>query len=119
MPRCTRKPTIEASLANRVRREVEWLRRGPKARTTKAKSRIDSAGGLIEELNSVECSKDQRHGRASISPHRDAGRNSWSGGHQLCKSLGGRPIVKDLDLLLGPGNDSGCWAPTEAERAHF
>ena len=37
----------QASLANRVRREVEWLRRGPKARTTKAKSRIDSAGQLI------------------------------------------------------------------------
>lgn len=28
----------QASLANRVRREVEWLRRGPKARTTKAKA---------------------------------------------------------------------------------
>ena len=26
-----------ATLANKVRREVEWLRRGPKARTTKAK----------------------------------------------------------------------------------
>ena len=33
----------QASLANRVRREVEWLRRGPKARTTKAKARIDAA----------------------------------------------------------------------------
>ena len=32
----------QSSLANRVRREVEWLRRGPKARTTKAKARIDS-----------------------------------------------------------------------------
>jgi ABC-type glutathione transport system ATPase component len=32
------------SLANRVRRELEWLARGPKARTTKAQSRIDEAG---------------------------------------------------------------------------
>src|SRR3712207_8370027 len=44
----------QSSLANRVRREVEWLRRGPKARTTKAKPRIDSAGQLIDELNRSE-----------------------------------------------------------------
>ena len=31
------------SLANRVRRELEWLKRGPKARTTKAQARIDEA----------------------------------------------------------------------------
>ena len=30
----------EASLANVVRREIDWLRRGPKARTTKSQSRI-------------------------------------------------------------------------------
>ena len=40
----------EASLANTVRREVEWLRRGAKARSTKAKGRIAEAGRLIEEL---------------------------------------------------------------------
>ena len=59
MPRCSAQANYEASLANRVRREVEWLRRGPKARTTKAKSRIDSAGRLIEELNSADARKDQ------------------------------------------------------------
>lgn len=44
----------QASLANRVRREVEWLRRGPKARTTKAKARVDTAGRLIDELHDLE-----------------------------------------------------------------
>ncbi|HEX9119433.1 MAG TPA: ATP-binding cassette domain-containing protein, partial [Terriglobales bacterium] len=38
------------SLRTRVKREIEWLRRGPKARTGKSKARIDSAGRLIEEL---------------------------------------------------------------------
>ena len=42
------------SLENTVRREVEWLRRGPKARTTKAKSRIDQAGRLISELADMQ-----------------------------------------------------------------
>ena len=40
----------EETLANLVRREVEWLRRGPKARTTKSKARIQEAGRLIGEL---------------------------------------------------------------------
>ena len=100
----------EASLANRVRREVEWLRRGPKARTTKAKSRIDSAGRLIEELSSAEARKDQ--GTAGIN-FTASGRRSKQliEANQLCKSLGGRPIVKDLDLLLGPGQRVGLLGP--------
>src|SRR5437870_857795 len=40
----------EESLANMVRREIEWLRRGAKARSTKAKGRIKEAGRLIDEL---------------------------------------------------------------------
>jgi ATP-binding cassette subfamily F protein uup len=42
------------SLRNRVRIEMEWLRRGPKARTTKAKARIDNANNLIAELRASE-----------------------------------------------------------------
>ena len=43
----------QAALANRVRREVEWLRRGPKARTGKSKARIDAAHELMGELAEV------------------------------------------------------------------
>ena len=41
------------ALENRVRNEIEWLRRGPKARATKAKARIDKAHQLIGELNDL------------------------------------------------------------------
>ena len=44
----------QASLANRVRREVEWLKRGAKARTTKAKGRIQEAERLISELDEIK-----------------------------------------------------------------
>lgn len=44
----------QESLRNRVRTEMEWLRRGPKARTTKAKARIDNANALIAELRESE-----------------------------------------------------------------
>ena len=39
------------ALAGKVRREVEWLRRGPKARTTKAKYRVAAAHSLQAELS--------------------------------------------------------------------
>jgi ATP-binding cassette subfamily F protein uup len=43
----------QEALENRVRVEKEWLRRGPKARATKAKARIDNANRLIAELADV------------------------------------------------------------------
>ncbi len=44
---------LQDSLKNRVKIEVEWLRRGPKARATKAKARIDNANDLIGQLRDV------------------------------------------------------------------
>jgi ATP-binding cassette subfamily F protein uup len=44
----------QESLRNRVHIEMEWLRRGPKARTTKSKARIDNANALITELGKME-----------------------------------------------------------------
>ena len=40
----------QESLRNQVRTEIEWLRRGPKARTTKSKARIDTAHAMIGQL---------------------------------------------------------------------
>ena len=40
----------QEALENLVHTEIEWLRRGPKARTTKSKARIDTAQDLIGEL---------------------------------------------------------------------
>jgi ATP-binding cassette subfamily F protein uup len=100
----------QSSLANRVRREVEWLRRGPKARTTKAKARIDSAGRLIDELNDMESR--QSKGSAGID-FTASGRRSKKlieviG---LGKSLGAQSIISSLDLQLGPGERVGLLGP--------
>ena len=43
----------QAALENRVHTEIEWLRRGPKARTTKSKARIDKAHEMIGELSEL------------------------------------------------------------------
>jgi ATP-binding cassette subfamily F protein uup len=44
---------LQDALKNRVKIETDWLRRGPKARTTKSKARIDSANELIGQLKDV------------------------------------------------------------------
>jgi ATP-binding cassette subfamily F protein uup len=44
----------QESLRNTVKTEIEWLRRGPKARTTKSKARIDSANEMIGQLKDLD-----------------------------------------------------------------
>ncbi len=44
----------EKKLANRLRRETEWLRRGAKARQTKQRARIESADDLSQEVSRLK-----------------------------------------------------------------
>ena len=100
----------EASLANTVRREIEWLRRGAKARTTKAKGRIQSAHRLIEEL---EDARDRAAaGTAGIDftfSQRRSKKLLVARG--VAKSLGGRPLFRGLDLTITPGTRVGVIGP--------
>jgi ABC transport system ATP-binding/permease protein len=43
----------QEALENLVHSEIEWLRRGAKARTRKSKARIDKAGELMSELDGL------------------------------------------------------------------
>jgi ATP-binding cassette subfamily F protein uup len=100
----------EESLANTVRRELEWLRRGAKARSTKAKGRIKEADRLIEELQDAR----------ARGVTRTAGIDFTASGRRtrrllvargLAKSLGGRPLVRGLDLVITPGMRIGLIGP--------
>src|SRR5216683_3968554 len=100
----------EESLANTVRREIEWLRRGAKARSTKAKGRIQEAGRLIAEL-------DDARARASTGPvgidftssQRRTRRLLVARG--LSKSFDGHPLIRGLDLTVTPGTRIGLIGP--------
>lgn len=100
----------QATLANKVRREVEWLRRGPKARTTKAKARIDSAGQLIDALAESESRRESAPAGIDFTA---SGRRSKQliVAQHLSKALGPKKIVTDLDLILGPGQRLGLLGP--------
>ena len=100
----------EESLANTVRREIEWLRRGAKARTTKAKGRIKEADRLIEELRDARA---RGAGRPAAIDFTASGRRTRRllVAQHLSKSLGGRPLIRDLDLALTPGVRIGLMGP--------
>jgi ATP-binding cassette subfamily F protein uup len=97
----------EHSVRNVVRGEIAWLRRGPKARTTKQQARIDRAGELMGELSELEYRNAQ--GRAaeidfSASERRTRRLVETAA---AAKSLGGRKLFGPLDLTLGPGDKLG------------
>lgn len=100
----------EASLANRVRREVEWLRRGPKARSTKAKARIQAAGKLMNELDAVSTRAEQFTAGIDFAA---SGRKSKQlvVVEQLTKSQGTKLLINNLDFILGPGQRLGLLGP--------
>jgi len=92
----------EDSLRNIVRGEIEWLRKGPKARTTKQKARIDRAGRLIGDLSELEYRNAQ--GRATVINFLAGDRQANRLIHavKIEKSLGGRKLfgLKEKDLNL-------------------
>ena len=45
---------LSESLSNKAKRELDWLRAGVKARTTKSRSRIKEAHNLFDNLNAVD-----------------------------------------------------------------
>ncbi len=102
--------SYQESLANRVRREVTWLRRGPKARTSKSKARIDAAERSISEL------AESRQRATSLSTGLElsaSGRKTkrlWHG-QGLSKSFDSTPVVEGLELLLTPRMRLGVVGP--------
>jgi len=100
----------QEALATKVRREVEWLRRGPKARTGKSKARIDSAGRLIEDLSASTARS--RTGTASIEfTASDRKTKRLMEAQGIAKTLGGRKLFENLSFVLAPGVRIGLVGP--------
>jgi ABC transport system ATP-binding/permease protein len=100
----------QESLANTVRREIEWLRRGAKARSTKAKGRIKEAGRLIEELaDSRARSVSATAGIDFASSQRRTRRLLVARG--VTKSFDGRALIGRLDIVITPGTRVGVIGP--------
>lgn len=100
----------QESLENRVRTEMEWLRRGPKARTTKSKARIDKARELIGELADLkERSRTATAGVDFSATDRRTKRLIELEG--VTHALGGRVLFGNLDFTITAGRRVGLVGP--------
>ena len=103
--------SLEQSVAGRVRRELEWLKRGAKARTTKAKGRIQEAGRLVGQLADLK-TRNATGGPAGldfVGSERQT-RKLLSVDH-VAKRLGDRQLFDDVSVVLGPGTKLGLAGP--------
>jgi ATP-binding cassette subfamily F protein uup len=91
----------EAKRQNLMRKELAWLRRGPPARTSKPKFRIDAANQLIADVpplrNTVELAKlaTARLGKDVVDLV------------DVSVSFEGRPVLRDVEWRIGPGERTG------------
>jgi ABC transport system ATP-binding/permease protein len=96
-----RTAVAEAKRQNLMRKELAWLRRGPPARTSKPKFRIDAANQLIADVpplrNTVELAKlaTARLGKDVVDLL------------DVSVSFDGHPVLRDVDWRIGPGERSG------------
>jgi ATPase subunit of ABC transporter with duplicated ATPase domains len=91
----------EARRQNLMRKELAWLRRGPPARTSKPRFRIEAANALI----------------ADVPPPRDRVELARLATARLGKdvvdlldvsvSYDGRPVLRDIEWRIGPGERAG------------
>ncbi len=94
-----------------LRRELEWLRRGAQARSTKQKARKQR----VEEL--MEINYDSGENRVSIAlASRRLGKTVLSAKH-LSKRYGDKLVLDDVTLELEPGDRIGFIAPNGAGKS--
>lgn len=100
----------QEALENRVRNEIEWLRRGPKARTTKAKARIGRAQELIRELAEMEARGRSASAKIDFSAS-DRKTKRLIEIQQASFRIGGRTLFEDLDFIVAAGMRVGLVGP--------
>jgi len=93
-----------------AKKELEWLRRGPKARTTKSKSRIDRAvalqtGKVVQEDEMEFDFQGSRLGRKIIEIE------------NASKSFGDKQVIKDFTYFFPKGDRVGIVGPNGAGKS--
>ena len=91
----------EARRQNLLRKELAWLRRGPPARTSKPKFRIDAANELIRDVPEARDTIKLREFAVSR-----LGKDVFDL-HQLSYAIADRTLFDRLDWSIGPGDRIG------------
>ena len=98
------------SLRNRVRTEIEWLRRGPKARTTKSKARIDTANAMIGQLAEMNARTTVNSAGIDFAASQRKTKRLVEFEGVQC-DIGGRTLFRDLNFALTAGTKVGLVGP--------
>jgi ABC transport system ATP-binding/permease protein len=100
----------QEALENLVHREIEWLRRGAKARTRKSKARIDKAGDLMAELADLNARR--RSGTALIDfSATDRKTKRLIELEDVSCEVAGRSLFAGLDAVITAGMRVGLVGP--------
>jgi ABC transport system ATP-binding/permease protein len=100
----------QEALQNRVHTELEWLRRGPKARATKAKARIDKAQDLIRELAEMDARARTASANIEFSAT-DRKTKRLIELEQVSYRVGDRPLFEQLEFVISAGMRVGLVGP--------
>ncbi|MGB8540333.1 MAG: ABC-F family ATP-binding cassette domain-containing protein [Candidatus Acidiferrales bacterium] len=100
----------QEALENRVHTEIEWLRRGPKARTTKSKSRIDKAHKMIGELADLNARTRTLTAKIDFSASNRQTKQLIVL-DEVSYSVGGRTLFHDIDFTITSGMRIGLVGP--------
>ncbi|MFN8457937.1 MAG: ABC-F family ATP-binding cassette domain-containing protein [Anaerolineae bacterium] len=101
----------ELKRQNLLRRELEWLRRGAQARSTKQKARKQR----VEELQQLSYDRGDQTVSIALAGRR-LGKKVLQAG-ALSKSFAGRAIFQNVDFYLEPGDRIGIIGPNGAGKS--
>ncbi len=93
-----------------MRTEIEWLRRGPKARTTKSKARIDSANAMIGQLAAMDSRTTSNTAGIDFEASMRKTKRLAEFQDVAC-DIGGRRIFSGLNFILTAGMKVGLVGP--------
>jgi ATP-binding cassette subfamily F protein uup len=100
----------QEALENRVHTEIDWLRRGPKARTTKSKARIDKAHEMIGELAEMNARTRSTSAKIDFSAS-DRQTKQMITLDGVSYALGGRTLFGDIHFIITSGMRVGLVGP--------
>jgi ABC transport system ATP-binding/permease protein len=100
----------QEALENLVHSEIEWLRRGAKARTRKSKARIDKAGALIEELADLNARSQSATAQIDFSAS-DRKTKRLVELQGVGYEAGDRVLFEELDFIITAGMRVGLVGP--------
>jgi ATP-binding cassette subfamily F protein uup len=101
----------EQALANTVREDLRWLSRGAQARRTKSKSRIEASYERMDELAELRARNETQKAAGIDFTGTDRKTQKLLMARGISKSLGGKVLFKDLDVVLSPGHKLGLMGP--------